>query len=37
LRGDFDSSIVERPEEQSGDGALLDHPLGAARAQVHDT
>src|SRR5262249_48148504 len=24
-------------EEQSSDGAPLDHPLGAARAQVHDT
>ncbi len=37
LRSDFDSSAVERLEEQSGDDALLDHPLGAARAQVHDT
>jgi DNA mismatch repair protein MutL len=37
LRSDFDSSVVERLEEQSGDDALLDHPLGAARAQVHDT
>ena len=37
LRGDFDSSVVERSEQQPGDGALLDHPLGAARAQVHDT
>ncbi len=37
LRSDFDSSVVERLEEQSGEGALLDHPLGAARAQVHDT
>jgi DNA mismatch repair protein MutL len=37
LRRDFDSSVVEHSEEQSGDGALLDHPLGAARAQVHDT
>src|SRR5262252_1363499 len=37
LRNDFDSSVVARSEEQSGDGALLDHPLGAARAQVHDT
>jgi DNA mismatch repair protein MutL len=37
LRGDFDGSVVERSEQQPGDGALLDHPLGAARAQVHDT
>jgi DNA mismatch repair protein MutL len=37
LRNDFDSSVADRPEEQSADGALLDHPLGAARAQVHDT
>jgi DNA mismatch repair protein MutL len=37
LRSDFDSSVVDRSEQQSGDGALLDHPLGAARAQVHDT
>jgi DNA mismatch repair protein MutL len=37
LRSDFDGSVVARPEQQSGDGALLDHPLGAARAQVHDT
>ncbi|MBO0717350.1 MAG: DNA mismatch repair endonuclease MutL [Rhizobiales bacterium] len=36
LRNDFDGSVVRR-SEQSGDGALLDHPLGAARAQVHDT
>jgi DNA mismatch repair protein MutL len=37
LRNDFDSSVVARSEEQPGDGVLLDHPLGAARAQVHDT
>jgi DNA mismatch repair protein MutL len=37
LRNDLDSSVVDRSEEQSGDGALLGHPLGAARAQVHDT
>jgi DNA mismatch repair protein MutL len=37
LRNDFDRGVVDRSEEQSGDGALLDHPLGAARAQVHDT
>ena len=37
LRGVFDGSVVERSEQQPGDGALLDHPLGAARAQVHDT
>jgi DNA mismatch repair protein MutL len=37
LRGDAGSGVVDRSEEQSGNGALLDHPLGAARAQVHDT
>jgi DNA mismatch repair protein MutL len=37
LRSDFDGSVVARPEQQSGDGAVLDHPLGAACAQVHDT
>src|SRR5262249_43967137 len=36
LRDDFDRGVVNRSEEQS-DGAPLDHPLGAARAQVHDT
>ena len=36
LRNDS-SGVVARSEEQSGDGTLLDHPLGAARAQVHDT
>ena len=37
LRDDFDRGVVKRSEEQSSDGAPLDHPLGAARAQVHDT
>ncbi|MFZ0987417.1 MAG: DNA mismatch repair protein MutL, partial [Xanthobacteraceae bacterium] len=37
LRNDFDNDVVDRSEKQSDDGALLDHPLGAARAQVHDT
>ena len=37
LHDAFDGSVVNRAEEQSRDGALLDHPLGAARAQVHDT
>jgi DNA mismatch repair protein MutL len=37
LRDDFENSVAARSEEQSGDRALLDHPLGAARAQVHDT
>ena len=36
LRNDS-NGVVARSEEQSGDGTLLDHPLGAARAQVHDT
>ena len=36
LRNDS-SGVVARSEEQSGDGTLLDHPLGAARAQLHDT
>ena len=36
LRNDS-SGVVARSEEQSGDRTLLDHPLGAARAQVHDT
>jgi len=37
LRNDFSNRVAARSEEQSGDCALLDHPLGAARAQVHDT
>ena len=37
LHDAFDGSVVNRADEQSRDGALLDHPLGAARAQVHDT
>jgi DNA mismatch repair protein MutL len=37
LRNDFDGSAVARAENQSADGTPLDHPLGAARAQVHDT
>ena len=37
LRNDFDSGVADPSEERSGDGAPLDHPLGAARAQVHDT
>jgi DNA mismatch repair protein MutL len=36
LRNDFDGA-AEPSEAQSGDGARPDHPLGAARAQVHDT
>ena len=36
LRNDS-NGVGARSEEQSGDGTLLDHPLGAARAQVHDT
>jgi DNA mismatch repair protein MutL len=36
LRNDS-NGVVARSEEQSGDGTLLDHPLGAARAQLHDT
>ena len=36
LRNDS-NGVVVRSEEQSGDGTLLDHPLGAARAQLHDT
>jgi len=35
LRNDS-NGVVARSEEQSGDGTLLDHPLGAARAQLHD-
>jgi DNA mismatch repair protein MutL len=37
LRDDFDSGAVERGEQLSDCGPLLAHPLGAARAQVHDT
>jgi DNA mismatch repair protein MutL len=37
LRGDASSGVVDRSEEQSGNGAQVGHPLGAARAQVHDT
>jgi len=37
LHDAFDGSVVNRADEQTRDGALLDHPLGAARAQVHDT
>jgi DNA mismatch repair protein MutL len=37
LRNDYDSGAANHAEEQGGDGALLVHPLGAARAQVHDT
>ena len=37
LRNDFDSGAADRSEEKSADGALVDHPLGAARAQIHDT
>jgi DNA mismatch repair protein MutL len=36
-RDDAGSGGVDRSEEQSGNGAQVDHPLGAARAQVHDT
>ena len=36
LRNDFDNA-AERVEQRSGAGAPTDHPLGAARAQVHDT
>jgi DNA mismatch repair protein MutL len=36
LRNKLDSA-AGASLEQSGDAALLDHPLGAARAQVHDT
>jgi DNA mismatch repair protein MutL len=35
LRGDFDTG-PDRSRESAGD-AQLDHPLGAARAQIHDT
>jgi DNA mismatch repair protein MutL len=35
LRGDFDSGL-DRSRESAGD-AQFDHPLGAARAQIHDT
>jgi DNA mismatch repair protein MutL len=34
---DAESGTVDRSEQQSGDGTQVDHPLGAARAQVHDT
>jgi DNA mismatch repair protein MutL len=37
LRSGFDNDAVQHREGRTGDGALLDHPLGAARAQVHDT
>ena len=37
LRSDAESGTVDRSERQSGDGTQVDHPLGAARAQVHDT
>jgi DNA mismatch repair protein MutL len=37
LRNAFEGGAGERSGGQSGDGALADHPLGAARAQVHDT
>lgn len=37
LRSDAVSGAAGRSEEQSAAGALTDHPLGAARAQVHDT
>jgi DNA mismatch repair protein MutL len=37
LRSDVDSHPVDRAVGQSADGTLADHPLGAARAQVHDT
>jgi DNA mismatch repair protein MutL len=37
LRNAFDGGAGERTEGESGDGALAEHPLGAARAQVHDT
>jgi DNA mismatch repair protein MutL len=36
LRNDVDGA-AEPSEAQSSDGARRDHPLGAARAQVHDT
>jgi DNA mismatch repair protein MutL len=36
LRDEFDGA-ADRSTEQSVDGVLIDHPLGAARAQVHDT
>src|SRR5215472_10437496 len=36
LRNDFETA-VESAEQRSDGGALTDHPLGAARAQVHDT
>jgi DNA mismatch repair protein MutL len=35
LRGDFDTGL-DRLHESAGD-AQVDHPLGAARAQIHDT
>jgi DNA mismatch repair protein MutL len=37
LRSDVESGTVDRSEQRSGDGTQVDHPLGAARAQVHDT
>jgi len=36
LRGDFDNRAADRAEGKAGAEAL-DHPLGAARAQIHDT
>ena len=38
LRSDYPSRIADGPQEQQPtDGALVGNPLGAARAQVHDT
>src|SRR5262249_57656703 len=36
LRNEFDGA-AERSRDQTGDGEQIDHPLGAARAQIHAT
>jgi DNA mismatch repair protein MutL len=36
LRNEFDGA-AERSRDPTGDGEQIDHPLGAARAQIHDT
>jgi DNA mismatch repair protein MutL len=37
LHSDAESTTADRSDQRSGDRMPLDHPLGAARAQVHDT
>jgi DNA mismatch repair protein MutL len=37
LSGGLRNDGADGSRQEAGDGALVDHPLGAARAQVHDT